>query len=285
MKPLTRSNPPKTGVQQVEVRDYGPRHSAATRRDWVVVEEPLEIRLSGDTLAVTMRTPGHDHELCAGLLLSEGLIESAAELGSIRHCRDRQDDPSNVIEVDPAPGTVLDLDIAERGAPYLRSSSCGLCGRMQIDDLLARLKPIEDDFTVDRRLVHQKTRELGDAQPNFSATGGVHAAGVLDAEGQWLAVREDVGRHNAVDKAIGRLLLDGVLPGGPQGTRARALIVSGRVSFEIVQKALSARLALVIGVSAPSSLAVETARRAGLTLVGFSREDSFNVYAGHQRLI
>lgn len=272
------------GIAEVEIRDFGPSHTGAARRDWVVVEEPLEIRVSGDTFAFTMRTPGHDHELCAGLLLSEGLIRSAGDLGAIRHCRDAEDDPDNVVDIDPAPGTIFDLDSAERSAPYLRSSSCGLCGRVQIDDLLGRVKPVQEDFTLDRDLIHGKTNELRDAQPNFSATGGVHAAGVIDPGGNWLVVREDVGRHNAVDKVLGRLLLDGVIPRGSRAEQPRALLVSGRVSFEIVQKALTAGLAVVIGVSAPSSLAVETARRAKMTLVAFSRNDSFNVYSGHERL-
>ena len=266
------------------MRDYGPARAGARRRDWVVVEEPLEIRVSGDPFAVTMRTPGHDHELGAGLLLSEGLIRSASDLGAIRHCRDKQDDPNNVIDIAPAPGALFDLDSAERGAPYLRSSSCGLCGRVQIDELFARVKPISADFTLERSLIHDKTNELRQAQPNFSATGGVHAAGVIDDAGDWLVVREDVGRHNAVDKVFGRLLLDGILPSGNGGRWPRALVVSGRVSFEIVQKALTAGVAVVIGVSAPSSLAVETARRAKMTLVAFSRNDSFNVYSGHHRL-
>jgi FdhD protein len=272
------------GIREVDVHAYGRGRSGEERRARVVVEEPLVSSLSGDTLAMTMSTPGHDHELCAGLGVRGGLIRGAMYLGSIRHCRDEQGAPENVIDISPAPGTVLDLDGIEQNRSYLRSSSCGLCGRVQIDDLLSRVKPPDGEFTLERELIHRRTRDLRASQPNFSATGGVHAAGVLDSTLSWLVVREDVGRHNAVDKVLGRLLLDGILPPGSGTVVPRALIVSGRVSFEIVQKALVARLHAVIGVSAPSSLAIETARRARMTLVGFSREDSFNVYSGRHRL-
>jgi FdhD protein len=255
----------------------------AKRADSVVVEEPLEQRLDGDTLAITMRTPGHDRELCAGLLLAEGIIASASDLGALHHCRDHAEDGLNVVEARAAPGVILQAPgDGEDRQPYLRSSSCGLCGRAQVDHLLSRAAPLAARFTLPRAFIHDKTRELREEQPNFSTTGGAHAAGIVDQGGRWLAVREDVGRHNAVDKVVGRLLLDGVIP--HQQAAPHALFVSGRVSFEIVQKAWMARIPFIVGVSAPSSLAVDTANRGGITLVAFSRDDSFNVYSHEQRL-
>ena len=248
------------------------------RADWVIVEEPLQIRIAGDTVGVTMRTPGHDHELVAGYLLAEGWIQNAGDIGSIRHC-DRGPDPTNnVIDVLPAPGTALD---AERPPPrrQLSTSACGLCGRDQIDDLLTRAEPLSARTRWDQHQLREVTRELRSYQHNYAKTGGGHAAAVIDETGEFLCVREDIGRHNAVDKVIGRLLLKGEFP-----KAGRALVVSGRVSFEIVQKAAMARFELVLGISAPSSLAIATAERLAITLVGFSRPDGFNVYSGEERL-
>lgn len=249
--------------------------------DAVAVEEPLEIRIAGDTFAITMRTPGHDQELAAGLLLSEGLIRSAADLGGLAHCgRPGDEGWGNTLDVTAAPGTQLDgehVQLARRGT--LTTSSCGVCGRRSIDDLMARVGPIEDPTRFERAVLSELTLRLGAEQPVFARTGGLHAAGVANVQGEWLVVREDVGRHNAVDKAVGRLLLDGALP-----ARGRVLVVSGRSSFEIVQKAVVAGFAAVVSVSAPTSMAVATARRAGLTLLGFSRQSGFNVYAGAERI-
>lgn len=247
----------------------------------IVVEEPLEIRISGDTFAITMRTPGHDRELAAGLLLAEGLIASAAELGGIAHCgRPGDEGYGNTLDVTAAPGTVLDgerVELARRGT--LTNASCGVCGRRSIDDLMARVGPIDDATRFERAVLAALTARLRAEQPVFAETGGLHAAGVADARGNWLVVREDVGRHNAVDKVVGRLLLDGALP-----ARGQLLVVSGRTSFEIVQKAVVAGFPAVVAVSAPTSMAVATAERAGLTLLGFSRQGAFNVYAGAERI-
>jgi FdhD protein len=259
------------------------RYAAGEREpfdDRVAVEEPLEIRIAGETFAVTMRTPGHDEELVLGLLLSEGIVRSAADVGGIAHCG-KPGELGNVIDVSAAPGAVIDW---EPDGPVRRAtlttSACGVCGRRSIDDLLARVRPIEDDSRFSEAWVQSLTAQLNPRQQNFAASGGVHAAALWDAAGGAAIVREDVGRHNAVDKVLGRCALDGGLP-----ARGRALVVSGRASFELVQKAIVAQLPLLVSVSAPSSLAVAAARAAQLTLVGFAREHRFNVYAGEERLL
>ncbi|HKO53792.1 MAG TPA: formate dehydrogenase accessory sulfurtransferase FdhD [Polyangiaceae bacterium] len=258
-------------------------HSAAPDRalqshpDELATEEPLEIRVAGEPLAVTMRTPGHDHELVAGFLLAEGVIASRADLGGIHHCaRLDSEGAHNTIDVSSAPGAVLEVEATRRGT--LTTSACGMCGRKLIDDLLERLRPAAPSPPFGRSFIAGLASELGKQQPTFRRTGGLHAAGIAFGGGMRV-VREDVGRHNAVDKAIGRLLLDGQLP-----APGALLVVSGRTSFEIVQKALAAGLSGVVGVSAPSSLAVSTASRFGLLLCGFARGDTFNVYAGRERL-
>jgi len=253
----------------------------APHPDELSVEEPLEIRIAGETYATTMRTPGSDHELVAGFLLAEGLIRGREDLGSIAHCgRLDAERGENTIDVLPAPGTVLDaeaLDHTRRGT--LTSAACGMCGRKLISDLLTWVTPPRPCAPFERAFIAGLTSELGRHQPSFERTGGLHAAGIALPDAGFLVVREDVGRHNAVDKAIGRLLLDQRLP-----VRAGVLVVSGRTSFEIVQKALAAGLAGVVGVSAPSSLAVSTAAQFGLFLSGFARGNAFNVYAGAERL-
>lgn len=269
------------GVQVAAVdawRSAPPSSALQCHPDELAVEEPLEIRISGEPLAVTMRTPGHDHELVAGFLLAEGLIGSRADLGGIHHCaRPGTEGAHNTIDVLPAPGTVLEIDATRRGT--LTTSACGMCGRKLIDDLLARLRPAPASLPLSQAFIGGLSAELAKQQPSFQRTGGLHAAGVASSAAGLGVVREDVGRHNAVDKAIGRLLLDDQLP-----IPGAVLVVSGRVSFEIVQKALAAGLSGVVGVSAPSSLAVSTAARFGLLLCGFARGKAFNVYAGAERL-
>lgn len=247
-------------------------------RDEVAVEEPLEIRVDGETLAITMRTPGHDAELAAGLLLGEGVIGSAADLGRIAHCgRPGDDGHGNVLDVGSAPGSVLDIERARRGT--LTGSACGVCGRRTIDDLIARIRPLDDTARVAAGALVGLADRLRDAQPAFARSGGVHAAALATLDGEYRVVREDVGRHNAVDKVLGRALLDDALP-----CSDRVLVVSGRTSFEIVQKGLAAGVPAIVGISAPSSLAVATAERAGLLLVGFCRGEAFTVYAGRGRI-
>lgn len=256
--------------------------SAESLHETIVVEEPLEIRIAGETFAITMRTPGHDQELAAGLLLSEGLIRSAEDLGGIAHCgRPGDEGWGNTLEVSAAPGTALDaehIELSRRGT--LTNTSCGVCGRRSIEDLMARVAKLEDQARFESRVLAALTERLRAEQPVFEHTGGLHAAGVADEHGAWLVVREDVGRHNAVDKAIGRLLFDAALP-----ARGKILVVSGRTSFEIVQKAVVAGFSALVAVSAPTSMAVATAERARLTLIGFARGGIFNVYSAPERVI
>jgi FdhD protein len=269
---------PQVGLQSTVVL----RHAGQQREpfeDRVAVEEPLEIRIAGEPLAVTMRTPGHDGELVLGFLLAEGIIDSAAEVGGIAHCG-RPGESGNVIDVTAAPGTVIEW---EREGPLRRAtlttSACGVCGRRSIDDLLARSAPIIDDARFSAEWIRQLTQRLAPLQSNFAVSGGVHAAALFGADGEPYILREDVGRHNAVDKVIGRAALDGRLP-----ARGMALWVSGRASFELVQKAAVAKIPLLVSVSAPSSLAIAAAEASRMTLVGFARGERFNVYAGADRI-
>jgi FdhD protein len=252
----------------------------------VVVEEPLEIRVAGETVAFTMRTPGDDRELALGFLHAEGVIASLADVGSIYPCG-RSDDPSygNVIEVAPGPGVNLDVERLLRAQRSgLTSSACGMCGRQGIDDLLARLHAHKTlpRAPLSAALLRRVPTLLARGQARFSRTGGLHGACALSAEGEVLAAAEDVGRHNAVDKVVGALLLTHKLP--LQIEAPCLLAVSGRASFEIVQKAAVAGFALVASVSAPSSLAVSTAEAAGLTLACFVRDGRFTLYAHAARV-
>jgi FdhD protein len=258
------------------------------REDRLATEEPLEIRVrpaGGEAVAAaaTMRTPGHDFELAAGLLHAEGLLAGRAALKGIRYCTDAGVDGAQEYNV-------VTVDLASPGAPPLAgvqrllppTSACGICGLASIEELLSRgleALPEPPAPTVDPDVIRGLPGRLREEQRRFAETGGVHAAGLFDAAGEPLCVREDVGRHNAVDKVVGWALLEDRLP--LEGT---LLMVSGRASFEIVQKAVVARIPLLAAVSAPSSLAVDTARRFGLTLAGFVRGDRFNVYAGDERI-
>ncbi len=247
--------------------------------DLVAVEEPLEIRLAGDPLAVTMRTPGEDRFLALGFLFAEGVIGSLDDVGSIAHCGRPGDDTfGNVIDVTPGPGVVLDasrLEGTRRGT--LTTAACGVCGRRSIDDLLERIGLVERDVKVERAMLASAPEQLAEAQARFAHTGGVHAAAALTAAGEVLASAEDVGRHNAVDKVVGRLLYE------PDQT-PDVLVVSGRVSFEIVQKAAAASIPIIAAVSAPTSLAVDLAEQAGITLAAFVRDGRLNLYSHPERL-
>jgi FdhD protein len=242
--------------------------------DEVAVEEPLEIRIRGRAIATTMRTPGNDEELAAGFLLSEAIIRTRADLRGISVAN------NNSVDVDLAPTVEFTAATAERFGTI--TSSCGLCGKTSIESIRQRFSFI--DFTADRTRIAETVllrfpEQLRAAQGNFARTGGIHAAGIFDTNGELLIVREDIGRHNAVDKAIGRAFLDGLLP-----LSRHALVVSGRSSFEIVQKALAASIPIVAAVSAPSSTAVNFARECGQTLVGFLRPPTFNVYSHIERI-
>jgi FdhD protein len=237
--------------------------------DRVAVEEPLEIRVRGDALAVTMRTPGHDEELALGFLHGEGLIDGAA--GDSVAAGPSADLAHNVVEVDAR----LRRDPGRRR--FYTTSSCGVCGKGALEEVAVDAPALPPGPRVARALLAALPDRLH--QPGFAATGGLHATGLFDAGGTLLVVREDVGRHNAMDKVIGRALLDGLLPLGD-----RLLCVSGRLSFELVQKAAVAGCPVLVGVGAPTSLAVQLAADRGLTLCGFARAGHVNVYAGSERV-
>jgi FdhD protein len=234
-------------------------------RDVVAVEEPLEIRVDGKPLAVTMRTPGEDEELALGFLYGEGLIEGP------RPAQPPDDLAANAIEV---VGPLL-RDPGERN--FYTSSSCGVCGKGAINQVAVDCSPLPDGPIVARELLADLPERL--RQPTFQRTGGLHATGLFDAEGRLLLVREDVGRHNAMDKVVGRALLDGRLP-----LHGHVLCVSGRQSFELVQKAAVAGAPVLVGVGAPSSLAIRLAQDRGMTLCGFARGGRVNVYTGAERV-
>jgi FdhD protein len=251
---------------------------ASSRDDQLTVEEPLEIRLGGLSFSVTMRTPGHDEELVAGFLLAERVIHGAADIDTIAPYRGPTESPglANVMNVLVRSGQACRERLRRT---VVTSSSCGLCGRATVEGLLAEISPIKTDLTVPVELFHELERSLSAAQATFEKTGGLHAAGLFDAEGRLLVLREDVGRHNAVDKVIGHMLLAQQLP-----LDRHILLVSGRLSFEIVQKALVAGIPIVAAVSAPSSLAVQLAIASDMTLIGFLRRGSLNIYAGAHRI-
>jgi FdhD protein len=255
------------------------------RDDSVAVEEPLEIRIAGDPIAVTMRTPGDDGDLALGFLYAEGIISSIRDVGTLAHCgRPGEPGYGNVIDVSAAPGTVLDVErVAATRRGTLTTAACGVCGRRTIGDLMESCTPLADGPVLPASLVASAVAGLRDAQRVFARTGGTHAAAVHALDGRRLAAREDVGRHNAVDKVIGALLRAGVVPGG-DGAGPAVLVVSGRASFEMVQKAVRARIPVVASVSAPTTLAVDVALAARVTLAGFVREDGLNVYAHPHRI-
>ncbi len=259
-------------------------------RDDLAVEEPLEIRVSrvadggrrvSDALAVTMRTPGDDFELVAGFLHGEGVVPSADALHELTYCRGndpRKTQTYNVVEARLAPGVSFDADALRRN--FFTSSSCGVCGKASLESVEARgCRPVESDLTLDAGVLASLPERLREGQDVFARTGGLHAAGLFTAEGSCSVVREDVGRHNAVDKAVGYMLLHGALPAADH-----VLVVSGRASFEILQKAVTAGVPVVVAVGAPSSLAVDLATRFGVTLAGFARNGAFNVYVGDARV-
>jgi FdhD protein len=256
-------------------RDRRPGDEAA------VTEEPLEIRLHGRPFAVIMRTPGADRELAAGFLFSEGVIASGAEIGAVEHCR-HPDHPDvhNIVDVyllgDAAAAIDAHLDERRR---VLTTSSCGLCGRTTIESLRVRASPLSVDWEMDAEIAASLPDRLRGRQAVFDETGGLHAAALFTAAGECHEAAEDVGRHNAVDKIVGSMLMQDRLPLAPF-----ALAVSGRASYEIVQKAWVAGLGLVCAVSAPSSLAIELAREAGITLLGFVRDGGFNLYSHAERI-
>jgi FdhD protein len=280
----TRSLPiwSQAGVRIVErpvERRGEPRGTRAADHDLVVAEEPLEIRIDGESLIVTMRTPGDDLDLAAGLLFTEGVIASMDDVAALAHGsptsgRDRE----NIVDVTPARGRALEATAARR---VLRATAaCGLCGKESIAAVRKRIPRVSDDTRVPLSVVLGLPAAIRDAQPVFEATGGLHAVGLFTPDGAPLLVREDVGRHNAVDKVIGA-----ELRAGRASLAGKVMLLSGRAGFELVQKAAVARVPVLCSVSAPSALAVDLADEVGMTLVGFVRGGSANVYTNAHRIV
>lgn len=249
------------------------REEANAVDDVLAVEEPLELQVGGRSLAVVMRTPGHDRELAAGFLLTEGILASGRDLLDLVPCRDGATPSENRLDAILAPGVTVDWERLQRHT--FASSSCGLCGKASIEAVRIRCAPLSRTVTPSAGVLAALPERLRAAQAGFDVTGGLHASGLFTRQGELQVVREDVGRHNALDKVIGWALLRDALP-----LNDRILLVSGRVSFELMQKALMAGIGCVAAVSAPTSLAVAFARESGQTLVGFVRGQRMNVYAG-----
>jgi FdhD protein len=282
---------PKLFVERPTLRvgRSAPTSPSAPATDFVAVEEPLEIRVAGEPLAVTMRTPGDDARLAVGFLFAEGVLRSALDVGTVSHCgRPGDEGYGNVIDLIPAPGADVDPDRvmgARRGT--LTTAACGVCGRKTIDDLLAQCGSVTaGDMRMSTAQIGDAPRRLKTAQTTFEKTGGTHAAAALSTDGEVLSAAEDVGRHNAVDKVIGALVLSGAIDRRVPGrVAAAALVVSGRASFEIIQKAAMANIPVVVSVSAASSLAIDLADRVGITLCTFVRGAQFNVHTHPSRVV
>ncbi|WP_395739595.1 formate dehydrogenase accessory sulfurtransferase FdhD [Prosthecobacter sp.] len=239
-------------------------------------EEPLEIRVEGRSVAVVMRTPGHDEELAAGFLVSEGVVQRPRDILEVSQCPSTNNEHGNIVDV-LLGGAVVNWDSLTRHV--FSASSCGLCGKTSIESVFQQFPSVKGEWQVSPKLIATLPDKLRAAQETFSKTGGLHASGLFDLEGNLVVLREDVGRHNALDKILGYALQRGLLP-----LDRHILLVSGRVSFEIIQKALAGGIPLVAAISAPSSLAVDFAREAGQTLIGFLRGETMNVYTHPQRL-
>ena len=255
-------------------------HAGQTNQvqDHVAAEEPLEIRIRGRSIVVTMRTPGHDTELAAGFLLTEGILNQREDVLEIAHCQQAAPESrENIVNVFLAPGVEVDLERLTRHV--FASSSCGVCGKASIEAVEQCFLPVSNGLQLGGELIISLPGKLRAAQAAFESTGGLHAAGIFDRAGKLVTLREDVGRHNAVDKVIGAEFLARRWP-----CENRILLVSGRTSFEILQKALAARIPVVAAISAPSSLAVDFARRSGQTLIGFLRDGGFNIYSHPERI-
>jgi FdhD protein len=272
-------------VAPITVRKFSGETSIESP-DLLAVEEPLEIRLGFGpvderqqrSVSVTMRTPGHDQELAMGFLFTEGIIQRPADIVSCRHCVQEVDKEGNVIRVELHPDVVVDWKRLERNT--FTSSSCGLCGKATIEAVQALTPgPVTSDFTLDPVILHSLPDRVRDAQRAFAYTGGIHAAALFDAAGKLLLVREDIGRHNALDKVIGAAFWNGWLPLSQYG-----IFLSGRIGLELVQKSWMAGVPLLAAVGSPSSLAVQMAQTAEMTLAGFVRNDRFNLYSEFDRV-
>jgi FdhD protein len=268
--------PRSLDLTQVSEWDDG---KSRRKEDYLAAEEPLEIRIGDDPLSVTMRTPGNDLELAAGFLFTEGLVQRRAQIIALdEDAGTASENRGNVVLAKLAPEAAPDFEKMRRH--FFAASSCGICGKASIDSVRARtLQPPNPDFRLDPEVLVRLPDVLRKSQAVFGRTGGLHAAALFDATGKLLVVREDIGRHNAVDKVVGWALLEERVP-----LADTILLVSGRGGFEIVQKAIVAGLPVVASVSAPSSLAVQLARELGQTLIGFLRGRRFVIYAGEERI-
>jgi len=271
-----------SGIRDVKVARHGPSRLSGDR-DRVAVEEPMEVRVNGASFAVIMRTPGADRDLAAGFLLAEDVVRSADEIGTIAYCDDddvAEEARNNILNVTVI-GDAVGRLVARLGErrQVMMTASCGLCGRRTIASLRARVDAVNGAWTVAGSVISSLPDVLRATQDVFESTGGLHAAGLFGLDGQLQLSAEDVGRHNAVDKIIGRTLLAGRHP-----LDRSLLLVSGRTSFELVQKALLGGVPLIAAVSAPSSLAIDLAEQSGITLCGFVRGQSFNIYAHPERV-
>ncbi|MGA2218835.1 MAG: formate dehydrogenase accessory sulfurtransferase FdhD [Terracidiphilus sp.] len=268
---------PERSVELTQVTEWEDGHFRPVQ-DSLAAEEPLEIRIGGVPLTVTMRTPGHDLELAAGFLLTEGIIESPGRIAGIRALTPENAMRSNVVEVELKDTEWKSEDLQRN---FFAASSCGICGKASIEAIRVRgLRQPDTGFQIDPEVVCRLPVVLRAEQAVFSRTGGLHAAALFDSDGQLIALREDIGRHNAVDKIAGWALMQGKLP-----LSQYVMLVSGRGGFEIVQKALAAGIPILASVSAPSSLAVKLARELGLTLIGFLRGRRFVIYSGEYRCL
>ena len=265
-----------SATSHVSVRRIALPDSATTFEDVTAREEPLEIRVEGRSVAVVMRTPGHDEELVAGFLVSEGVIKSARDILEISQCPSTGNTHGNVVDV-LLGAVVVNWDNLTRHV--FSASSCGICGKTSIESVFQSFPPVTSDLRVSPELITTLPAKLRAAQETFSQTGGLHASAIFDEHGEMLVLREDVGRHNALDKVLGHGLQNNVLP-----YSRHVLLVSGRVSFELMQKALAAGVPIVAAISAPSSLAVEFAQTSGQTLIGFLRGQTMNVYTHPERI-
>ena len=271
--------PPRT-QKLVQVVEEGQRR---TRSDYLATEEPLEIRLVAGkehhSVAVTMRTPGADFELAVGFLFAEGIIHGKGDVRRVTYCTDFEvEQRFNIVNVELAGTVVPDLRPLERH--FFTTSACGVCGKASLDALELRGCKVAEGPEVRAEVLYGLPERLRQAQGLFESTGGLHATGLFTAEGELVAVREDVGRHNALDKVVGWAVLEGKVP-----LDQHVIVVSGRSSYEILQKAVTAGIPVVCGISAPSSLAVDVAERVGVTLVGFLRDRRFNVYSRPDRIV
>ena len=269
----------KPGIREVVISRRG---QAGLERDHVAVEEPMEVRVNGASFAVIMRTPGADRDLAAGFLLAEDVIRSGDEIESIEYCDDVTDEGrTNTLNVTVS-GEAADRVSARLGErrQVMMNASCGLCGRRTIESLQARVSTVGGEWTVGGAVIASLPDRLRTSQAVFDSTGGLHAAGLFDRSGELQLSAEDVGRHNAVDKIVGRTLLAGRHP-----LDTSILLVSGRMSFELVQKALLAGVPLIAAVSAPSSLAIDLAVQSNITLCGFVRGPGFNIYSHPNRIV